>query len=69
MVKTYYIQFRDLNHKSDFPQASLEEGLEGQLGGADFLTALPPDGWDKDKVVEEVLVSKMLIKVNEIYLQ
>ena len=35
-------------------QASLEEGLEGQLGGADFLTALPEDGWGREKVVEEV---------------
>ena len=39
--------------------------MEGQLGGADFLTALPANGWDKDKVVEEVLVSKMLSIVNE----
>ena len=47
----------------NFCQASLEEGLEGQLGGLDFLTALPPSGWDKEKVVEEVLLSKMLMKV------
>ena len=47
----------------NFCQASLEEGLEGQLGGVDFLTTLPPSGWDKEKVVEEVLVSKMLMKV------
>ena len=37
-------------------QASLEEGLEGQLGGADFLTALPEDGWGREKVVEEVAI-------------
>ena len=37
-------------------QASLEEGLKGQLGGADFLTALPEDGWGREKVVEEVAI-------------
>ena len=45
-----------LNYYHDISQASLEEGLEGQLGGADFLTALPPDGWEKEKVVEEVAI-------------
>ena len=45
-----------INYCHNISQASLEEGLEGQLGGADFLTALPPDGWDKEKVVEEVAI-------------
>ena len=45
-----------ITYYHDISQASLEEGLEGQLGGADFLTALPPDGWDKEKVVEEVAI-------------
>ena len=41
-------------------QASLEEGLAGQLGGADFLTALPEDGWGREKVVEEVAIIRQV---------
>jgi sphinganine-1-phosphate aldolase len=33
--------------------ASLRDGLAGQLRGLPFLTALPPAGWSRDRVVTE----------------